>query len=153
MPDDLVLHPDYELCADAARIDAGRVHALLAEHAYWAAGRPREVQDAAIAGSRSYAVHHRATGALVAYARAVTDGATFAWLADVVVDPAHRGNGLGRAVVAGALADLEAIGLKRILLKASDDGRRLYERAGFTPVPEPDTWLELRASTPATSSA
>jgi GNAT superfamily N-acetyltransferase len=153
VPDDLALHADYELSTDPARIDPARVHGLLTAHAYWAAGRTRAVQDAAIAGSRSYAALHRDTGTLVAYARLVTDGATFGWLADVVVDPAHRGRGLGRAVVAGALADIEALGLKRVLLRASDDGRPIYERAGFTPVPEPDTWLELRASTPATSNA
>jgi GNAT superfamily N-acetyltransferase len=144
VPADPLLHPDYEFSADAARLDAGRVHLLLTEHAYWAAGRGREVQDAAIAGSRSYAVYHRPSGALVAYARAVTDGATFAWLADVVVDPVHRGRGLGTAVVAGAVADLETLGLKRIVLKASDDGRGLYEHLGFAPLDDPAPWMERR---------
>ncbi|MFE6970516.1 GNAT family N-acetyltransferase [Isoptericola sp. NPDC057653] len=146
--------PDgYELTTDLARIDAARVHALLAEHAYWAAGRAREVQDRAVAGSRNHAVLVAATGATVAYARLVTDGATFGWLADVIVDPEHRGRGLGTAVVAAALADVEPLGLKRVLLRASEDGRPVYDRLGFTPVPEPGTWLELRASTPATTSA
>ncbi len=145
--------PDgFTLTTDPARIDASRAHALLAAHAYWAEGRTLEVHRGAMAGSRSYGVL-TATGDLAAYARLVTDGATFGWLADVIVDPVHRGNGLGRAVVAHALADVESLGLKRVLLRASDEGRRIYERAGFTPVPEPDSWLQLQASTPATSSA
>jgi len=151
-PPDLHLPDGYAFTTDPERIDADRVHALLAAHAYWAVGRSRELQRAAMTGSRSYGVL-AATGDLAAYARLVTDGATFGWLADVIVDPAHRGHGLGRAVVQGALADVERLGLKRVLLRASDEGRRIYERAGFTPVPAPDTWLELRASTPATSSA
>ena len=138
---------DYEFCADPARIDAARVHALLAEHAYWAEGRTRETQDSAIAGSRNYAMVARATGELVAYARVVTDGVTFAWLADVIVDPAHRGQGLGTAVVTGAIADLEPLGLKRILLKASDDGRVVYERLGFRPLDDPAPWMERRPTT------
>ena len=145
--------PDgFTLTMDPERIGATRAHALLAAHAYWAEGRTLEVQRGAMAGSRSYAVL-TATGDLAAYARLVTDGATFGWLADVIVDPAHRGHGLGRAVVAHALADVESLGLKRVLLRASDEGRRIYERAGFTPVPEPDSWLQLQASTPATRSA
>ncbi|GAB3098904.1 GNAT family N-acetyltransferase [Isoptericola nanjingensis] len=151
-PTDLHLPDGYAFTTAPERIDADRVHELLAAHAYWAVGRSRERHRAAMAGSRNYGVL-AATGDLAAYARLVTDGATFGWLADVIVDPAHRGHGLGRAVVAGALADIESLGLKRVLLRASDQGRRIYERAGFTPVPEPDSWLQLRASTPATSSA
>ncbi|MFE5340787.1 GNAT family N-acetyltransferase [Isoptericola sp. NPDC056578] len=153
LPDpDLHLPDGYVFTTARERIDADRVHELLAAHAYWAAGRSREQQRAAMAASRSYGVL-AATGDLAAYARLVTDGATFGWLADVIVDPAHRGHGLGRAVVAGALADVESLGLKRVLLRASDQGRRIYERAGFMPVPEPDSWLQLQASTPATRSA
>ncbi|MFI2102158.1 GNAT family N-acetyltransferase [Isoptericola sp. NPDC019693] len=145
--------PDgYDVTTDPERIGAARAHALLAAHAYWAEGRTLDVHRGAMAGSRSYGVV-TAAGDLAAYARLVTDGATFGWLADVIVDPAHRGHGLGRAVVGRALADVEALGLKRVLLRASDEGRPIYERVGFRAVPEPDSWLELRASTPATSSA
>lgn len=136
---------DYEFSANPVDIDHGRVHALLAEHAYWAEGRTRAMQDAAMAASRNYAVHATSTGELVAYARAVTDGVTFAWLADVIVDPAHRGRGLGTQVVDGALADLDGLGIKRILLRASAQGRGLYLRAGFDGVPEPETWLQRPA--------
>jgi len=138
----------YEFSADPARIDAARVHALLADHAYWAAGRSRAVQDAALAGSRNYGVYVRDTGEQVAYARIVTDGATFAWLADVIVDPAHRGRRLGTAVVTGALADVEPLGLKRVLLKASDDGRVVYERLGFEPLDDPAPWMLRLAPSP-----
>lgn len=147
---ELDLPDGYAFTTDPDLLDADRVHALLAGHAYWAVGRSRERQRAAMAASRSYGVL-AASGDLAAYARLVTDGATFGWLADVIVDPDHRGRGLGRAVVAGALADVAPLGLKRVLLRASDEGRRIYERAGFAPVPEPGSWLELRASTPATS--
>ncbi|CAM3727518.1 GNAT family N-acetyltransferase [Isoptericola cucumis] len=139
---DIDIDIDYEFSTDPARIDAARVHTLLAEHAYWADGRTRATQDAAMAGSRNYAMVARATGELVAYARVVTDGATFAWLADVIVDPEHRNRGLGTAVVAGAIADLEPLGLKRVLLKASDDGRVVYERLGFRPLDDPAPWME-----------
>ncbi|MBO0610679.1 GNAT family N-acetyltransferase [Myceligenerans salitolerans] len=131
----------YEFSADAGRIDPARVHALLTEHAYWAAGRSREVQDAAIAGSRNYGVYARDAGTLVAYARVVTDGATFAWLADVVVDPAHRRRGLARLLAEGITAELDRLGVARTLLRASGEGRALYEDLGWKSVDEPDAWM------------
>lgn len=135
--------PDgYAFSADPARIDPERVHALLVEHTYWAATRTRETHDAAMAGSRNYGVHVTTTGEQVAYARVITDGVTFAWLADVVVAPEHRGRGLGRLLVAGVLADLEPLGLKRVVLKASADGRALYERLGWHAVADPGDWME-----------
>lgn len=134
----------YEFSADPARIDAERVHSLLLEGAYWARGRSRATQDAIVAASRNYGIHHLGGGGQVGYARIVTDGGTFAWLADVIVDPAHRGRGLGRALIDGVLADLEPLGLRRIVLKASEDGRPLYERAGWAPLEGPEDWMELR---------
>lgn len=135
--------PDgYEFSADPARLDRARIHELLVRHAFWAAERPRATHDAAVAASRNYAVFERGSGRQVAYARAVTDGVTFAWLADVVVDPEHRGRGLGRLLVAGAVADLEPLGLTRIALKATDEAHGLYEQLGWGPVEEPHAWME-----------
>ncbi|OZB88485.1 MAG: GNAT family N-acetyltransferase [Microbacterium sp. 14-71-5] len=135
----------YEFSADPARLDRARVHDLLVSHAYWAAGRSRAIQDSAIDASRNYGVYHASSQRQVAYARVVTDGVTFGWLADVVVEPEHRGRGLGRLLVSGILTDLEPLGLKRVLLKASPAGRALYAALGWTSVDDPDDWMELRA--------
>ncbi|WOF22716.1 GNAT family N-acetyltransferase [Microbacterium betulae] len=130
----------YEFSADAARIDRGWVHRTLSEHAYWAIGRSRALQDAAIDGSRCFGVYRRADGRQVAFARLVTDGATFGWLADVIVDPALRGEGVGKALVAGVAAELDALGLKRTLLMTSD-AHGLYAQNGWGPVSSPENWL------------
>lgn len=134
----------YEFSADPTRIDPQRVHALLTSYASWAADRSRATQDAAIAGSRSYGAYLAGPGEQVAYARVVTDDVTFAWLADVVVHPEHRGRGVARMLVSGVVADLAPLGLTRVVLKASDEGRGLYEQLGWMPVEEPGTWMELR---------
>ena len=39
---------DIEFSSDPGRLDRERVHAWLAHESYWAAGRSRETQDAAI---------------------------------------------------------------------------------------------------------
>lgn len=74
----------------------------------------------------------------------MTDSVTFAWLADVVVDPLHRGRGFGTCLVQGILSDLEPLGLRRVLLHAAPGAGALYERLGWEPLDEPDTWMERR---------
>ncbi|GGV24733.1 GNAT family N-acetyltransferase [Streptomyces spectabilis] len=135
--------PDgYELSTDPARIDAGRVHHWLSTDAYWALGRPRAKQDAAIAGSLNFGVYETASGDQVAYARVVTDRATFAWLCDVYVDRSVRGTGLGTALAAGIRDHLAAHGLRRILL-ATGDAHGVYEKIGFKGLQNPDMWMVL----------
>ena len=76
----------------------------------------------------------------MAYARVVTDRATFAWLCDVYVDRDHRGLGLGTRLVEGVVSALEPLRLKRIVL-ATADAHEVYARHGFTPLPAPEMWM------------
>ena len=142
----------YEFSTDPARIDRARVHELVSQHTYWAKDRPREIMDAAITGSRPSGVFHRGTGEQVAFARVVTDGATFAWLADVIVDPGLRGQGIGKLLVAGVVADIEPLGLRRTLL-ATADAHGLYERFGWAPVEDGYRWMERRSPGTGTKGA
>ena len=124
---------------DPSLIDRPRVHAWLSKQAYWAEGRARETQEAAIDASRNYGVWN-ADGEQVAYARVVTDAVTFAWLCDVFVDPGVRGDGVGKMLIAGVIADLEPLGLKRIML-ATADAHGLYARYGFAPSEDPNLFM------------
>ena len=133
--------------SDPAELDRALVHRWLSEHAYWALGRPRAVQDAAIDASRNYGAYDEASGGQLGYARVVTDGATFAWLCDVIVDPDVRARGVGVGLVGFVLADLEPMGLKRIAL-ATGDAHGLYERFGFTPLPNPEQWMVRTGEAP-----
>ncbi|WP_030772076.1 MULTISPECIES: GNAT family N-acetyltransferase [unclassified Streptomyces] len=138
MSDDL---PDgYEISTDATRLDVGLVHRWLSEDAYWALGRSRQKQEDAIAGSVNFGLYDRASGAQLAYARVVTDRATFAWLCDVYVDRGARGKGLGGALVDAVCAHLEPYGLRRVLL-ATADAHGVYARYGFEPLATPEKWM------------
>ncbi|MFI2205477.1 GNAT family N-acetyltransferase [Streptomyces sp. NPDC020192] len=133
----------YELSVDADRLDVGLVHQWLSTDAFWALGRSRDVVEESVRRSLNFAVHD-AAGAQVAYARVVTDRATFAWLCDVYVAPAHRGKGLG-TWLAGAVRDhLAPYRLKRVLL-ATRDAHEVYARAGFVPVPNPGSLMILNS--------
>ncbi|MFE5405018.1 GNAT family N-acetyltransferase [Streptomyces sp. NPDC056580] len=133
--------PDgYEFSADTGRVDVDRVHGWLSSDAYWALGRPREKHERAMAESVNFGVYDAASGEQVAYARVVTDRALFAWLADVYVDPAVRGKGVGTAFVGLIREHLRPYGLRRILL-ATEDAQEVYARLGFRPVDRPDHWM------------
>jgi GNAT superfamily N-acetyltransferase len=132
----------YTLSTDPSRLDLDRVHTWLSTDAYWALGRPRDLVERAFASSLPFGVY-RPDGTQVAVARVVTDLATFAWLCDVYVDRAERGRGLGTWLVGAVRDELAALGVRRILL-ATNDAHDVYAKIGFTPLAEPDRWMELR---------
>jgi predicted GNAT family N-acyltransferase len=130
----------YFFSAEADRVDRARVHQWLSEQSYWAQGRARQKQDAAIDASRNYGVYNNQTGEQVAYGRVVTDGVTFAWLCDVFVATDVRGQGIGKMLAAGVMADLEPLDLKRVLLSTAD-AHGLYAQYGFTELTEPSRMM------------
>jgi ribonuclease HI/GNAT superfamily N-acetyltransferase len=132
----------YSFSADQSRIDPDWVHRMLAQ-SYWASDRTREVQDAANKGSRCYGVYD-AAGNQVAFARVVSDFAAFAWLCDVIVDPGVRGQGIGKLLLEGILADLEPYRIRRTLL-ATEDAHELYAQYGWEPLPAPERWMIRQA--------
>ena len=121
--------PDgLELDDDAARVDIAAVHDYLANHSYWARGRPLETVDRLVReADRVVGVYDG--DRQIGFARAFTDRATLAYLADVYVLPEYRGRGLGVELVrelveAGPLARLRWILHTR-------DAHDLYRRFGF----------------------
>ena len=77
-----------------------------------------------------------------AFARVVTDRATFAWICDVFVDEHHRGQGLGTWLVKSMVEDLAADGVPRVLL-ATRDAHEVHRRCGFTAMKGADRWMEI----------
>lgn len=132
---------DYQVSTEPGRLDVVRVHQWLSTDAYWALGRSLETVRRAIEGSVNVGAY-APDGVQVGFARVVTDRATFAWLCDVYVDPAHRGRGLGTRLVAAVLDHLAPYRLRRVLL-ATADAHGLYARFGFQPLAELDRYLSL----------
>ena len=69
------------------------------------------------------------TGEQVGFARAVSDGVAFAFLADVFVVPAHRGHGLGKRLVAAMIDEGPGADFRWTLF--TGDAHGLYEQFGF----------------------
>ncbi|MFE9424023.1 GNAT family N-acetyltransferase [Kitasatospora sp. NPDC006697] len=133
--------PDgYLISTDPARLDHEAVHRWLAEDSYWALGRAPEKHRRAVDSSLNFGVYEEGSGRQVAYARIVTDYATFAWLCDVFVDRPARGLGVGTALAAEIRDHLAGYGLRRIML-ATRDAHGVYAKAGFAPLAKPASFM------------
>jgi GNAT superfamily N-acetyltransferase len=96
---------------------------------YWASRRTRAAIEESIRNSTCFGLYETATGKQVGFARIVTDRATFSWIADVVVDEAYRGRGLGRWLFACVSAHPYARDWLAML--GTRDAHTLYEEFGF----------------------
>jgi len=122
--------PDgFVLDDDPARVDRVEVHRFLSEESYWAAGRPRETVDRLIDSAQRVVGLYDSEGRQVGFARTVSDGVAFAYLADVYVLPELRGRGLGLELVRETV-DHGPYAHCRWLLHTSN-AHDLYTKLGF----------------------
>jgi GNAT superfamily N-acetyltransferase len=138
----------YELDDDPQRVDRAIVSHFLTTEAYWGRWRGRaEIERQLETAWRLIGAYERATGAMVGFARAVSDGVAMGYLADVFVLRAHRGRGLGERLVAAIVDDGPGATMRWMLHTA--DAHDLYARHGFRP---PDSTYLERPAPPAWGS-
>ena len=130
---------------EPAKLNIEQIHHWLSTDAYWALGRAREQTERAIAGSLPFGLYNPAADQL-GFARVVTDFVTFAWLCDVYIDRPQRGRGLGTWFIGVVCDHLAGMNLRRVLL-ATADAHDVYSRIGFTPLTNPERWMERRRAT------
>jgi len=124
--------------SDPSRLDLDVIHGFLCQ-SYWAEGIPRDTVRRAVEGSLCFGAY--AGARQVGFARVVTDGATFAYLADVFVVESHRGRGLSRRLMEAVVSHPKLQGLRRWML-ATRDAHGLYAEYGFTPLKAPERFME-----------
>jgi len=127
---------DWIISTDPTRVQLDIVYPWL-RGSYWSPDIRRDVVERAFANSLVAGAYRGATQ--VGVARVVTDQATFAWLADVFVDPSVRGQGVATAMVRALLADPRLQTLRRWCL-ATRDAHPVYRPLGFAPV-DPAIWM------------
>jgi GNAT superfamily N-acetyltransferase len=132
----------FTISTDRARLDMALVHRELSTKSYWAEGRSFEQIARAFAHSLPFGLY-APDGALVGWARVVSDFATFAYIADVWVLESRRGHGLSKFLVAAMLAHPDLQGLRRWSLNTRD-AHGLYAQFGFTALAEPEKAMERR---------
>ncbi len=64
----------------------------------------------------------------------------FAWVGMVLVDPEHRGQGIGTRLLNAAIEYLDGLGIATIKLDATPDGKPIYQKLGFVTEYEIERW-------------
>jgi GNAT superfamily N-acetyltransferase len=139
-PHEVARQGDFLVSTDPGLLDLPLIHEFLSHRSYWAAGRPLEVVRRSLDNSLCFGLYEAKRQ--VGFARVVTDQATFAWLCDVFVLETYRGRGLAKWLIGCVLSHPALQGLRRVLL-ATRDAYGLYERYGFTPLADPNRFLEI----------
>jgi GNAT superfamily N-acetyltransferase len=130
---------NYTINDQRSTTDRAFAHRELKE-SYWSKNIPYEIVSKGIDHSLCFNVF--AGTEQVAFARVITDTATYAYLCDVIVTEAHRGRGIGKALMAFILKHPDLQGLRRFTL-ATKDAHGLYEQFGFHTPKIPDRWMEI----------
>ena len=122
---------NYRIINGADEMNILEVAALL-KTTYWANKRSLETIEKSMRNSSCYGVYLDEGKKLVGFARVISDDATTYYLCDVIIDPAYRGRGFGKALVSHIVSLPEYAGLRGLLL--TKDAHGLYEQFGFEAV-------------------
>ena len=128
----------YLVSTDKSKIDVETVHDFLSR-SYWAENIPLDVVRKSIENSLCFGIYHQQR--LIGFARAISDFATFAYLADVFILPEQRGKGLSKWLIGIVLEHPQLQGLRRFTL-ATRDAHSLYAQFGFSLFDKPGRWMQ-----------
>ncbi len=121
----------YSFLNDPTAAELQQILDLYREAGWWPGGEDApEVLKKIIAGSHCFlTVSYK--DAVVGMGRALSDGASDAYVQDVTVSDAHRGKGVALTLVTKIVAKLQADGIDWIGLIAERNTKELYSKAGF----------------------
>ena len=128
------------ITTDRSKLDIDLIHRYLCDESYWATGIPRDVVVRSIENSLCFGAFEDEKQ--IGFARAVTDYAVFAYIADVFVIESHRGRGVSKMIMKAIMEEPSLQGLRRWSLVTSD-AHGLYRQFGFTEVANPEKYMEI----------
>jgi GNAT superfamily N-acetyltransferase len=129
----------FRISTAVDELDLALIHRFLSEHSGWARGISFALVQKSVQHSLCFGGFVGAEQ--VAFARVISDFATFANLVDVFVLPGHRGKGYSKALMSAVLAHPQLQGLRRFTL-ATGDAHGLYAQYGFTAPLFPQSLME-----------
>jgi GNAT superfamily N-acetyltransferase len=131
----------FTISTDKTKLDIPLIHDYLCNQSYWLRGVPLSRVKKSIECSLCFGIY--AGTQQVGFARLVTDMATFAYLCDVFVLEVWRGKGLSKWLMQTMLTNPALKDIRRWSL-ATRDAHGLYAQFGFTPLSDPDRFMEIK---------
>jgi GNAT superfamily N-acetyltransferase len=131
--------PNFRISTHPSELDIPLIHRFLAEQSTWAKNITLAILERAIKNSLCFGGFIKSSR--VAFARVITDYATFANLVDVFVLPEYRGNNYSKLMMSAIIAHPVLQGLRRFTL-ATSDAHALYAQFGFTAPLRPQSLME-----------
>lgn len=129
----------YDLSTDKQRLEVEVIHSFLKE-SYWAKNISKDMVRKTIENSFCVGVYYQ--NQQVGFARAVTDYATFGYIADVFIIEKHRGRNLSKKLISFILNHPDLQGFRGWVL-GTRDAHTLYEKFGFQPI-DNEVFMNLR---------
>jgi len=114
----------------AGAADLKRIITLYRAHGWWGANDTPALLRRIIKGSHCFLVAEK-DGVAVGMGRAISDGASDAYIQDIAVLSSERGSGTGSAIIKALKTRLKADGIKWVGLIAQDNSAPFYARLGF----------------------
>ncbi len=102
----------YKISSETNDMDVSVIHGYISR-SYWAENIPLRTMETAINNSLCFGVFTD-SGNQVAFARMITNSATFAYLADVFVLEEHRGKGISKWIMKNIIDHPNLQGIRRM---------------------------------------
>ncbi|GAB3314909.1 GNAT family N-acetyltransferase [Larkinella ripae] len=131
---------NYTISTDPARLQFDVIHDFLSNHSYWATGISRETLQRQIDHSTLHFGVYEGEKQ-IGYAQVLTNFTSFAYLGNVFVLDAYRGQGLSKWLMETIMEHPDLQVIRRWLL-ATRDAHGLYRQFGFTELANPETIME-----------
>ena len=129
----------YQITTDKTKMDIVAIHEFLSRHSGWSNNIPLERVQTSVENSLNFGVFHE--GRQVGFARIISDYSTIAYVGDVYILDSYRGQGLSKWLMECIMAHPHLQGLRRWILLTST-AAWLYEKYGFTKLPQPEIYME-----------
>ena len=122
-----MIYDDLFLSTKKSYLDVALIHQVL-KKSYWCKNIPKHIVIKSIENSLCFGGYIE--GQQVAFARAITDYATYAYIADVFVIDKYKGRGIGKKLMEYIIQHPELSDLRSFNLYTKD-AHGLYQQFGF----------------------
>ncbi|SFB44607.1 GNAT family N-acetyltransferase [Algoriphagus aquimarinus] len=130
---------EYVISTSIDKLDRKLIYNFLCKDSGWSNGISFETVNKSIDNSLNFGVYMESQQ--IGYARVISDFSTIAYLGDVFILEEFRGLGLSKWLMDSIMSHKDLQNLRRWILLTST-AEWLYEKYGFTKLPNPEIYME-----------